>query len=130
MGKNRKYRDTVAEGRLLPSIKEFGQMLLTFVLVVIGWIIFRAENIGQAWDYFSRICDSSLFSMPFLYVGAKKTALFAVLMLVVEWLFKDKRFAWDFSGVPKWIPVVASYVLILVILEFAAHSQSFIYFQF
>ena len=105
-------------------------MILTFVLVVIGWIIFRAENIGQAWDYFSRICDSSLFSMPFLYVGAKKTALFAVLMLVVEWLFKDKRFAWDFSGVPKWIPVVASYVLILVILEFAAHSQSFIYFQF
>ena len=130
MGKNRKYRDTVAEGRLLPSLKEVGQMLLTFFLVTIGWIIFRAENIGQAWAYVCRICDASLFSMPFLYVGAKKTALFALLMLVVEWLFKDRRFAWDFSGVPKWIPVVASYALILVILEFAAHSQSFIYFQF
>ena len=105
-------------------------MLLTFFLVTIGWIIFRAENIGQAWAYVCRICDASLFSMPFLYVGAKKTALFALLMLVVEWLFKDRRFAWDFSGVPKWIPVVASYALILVILEFAAHSQSFIYFQF
>ena len=130
MGKNRKYRNTVAEGRLLPSLIEMGQMLLTFFLVTIGWIIFRAENIGQAWTYVSRICNSSLFTMPFLYVGTKKAALFALLMLVVEWLFKDKRFTWDFAGIPKWIPIVASYSLILVILEFAAHSQSFIYFQF
>ena len=105
-------------------------MLLTFVLVTIGWIIFRSESIGQAWTYFSRICDYSLFSMPFLYVGTKKTALFIVLMLVVEWLFKERRFTLDFIAIPKWIPIVASYSLILVILEFAAHSQSFIYFQF
>ena len=130
MGKNRKYRNTVAEGHLLPSIKETGQMILTFFLVTVGWIIFRAENIGQAWTIVSRICDSSLFTMPFLYVGTKKAALFILLMLFVEWLFKDRRFAWDFAGIPKWIPIVASYSLILVILEFSAHSQSFIYFQF
>ena len=130
MGKNRRYRDTVAEGRLLPSLKEIGQLFLTFLLVTIGWIIFRAETIGQVWGYFSRICDSSLFSMPFLYVGTKKATLFALLMLVVEWLFKDKRFSWDFDGIPRWIPIVASYTLILVLLEFSAHSQSFIYFQF
>ena len=105
-------------------------MLLTFFLVTIGWIIFRAENIGQAWTYVSRICDSSLFTMPFLYVGTKKAVLFILLMLVVEWLFKDKRFAWDFAGMPKWVSIVASYLMILVILEFSAHSQSFIYFQF
>ena len=59
-----------------------------------------------------------------------KATLFILLMLLVEWLFKDRRFAWDFAGIPKWIPIVASYLLILVILEFSAHSQSFIYFQF
>ena len=68
--------------------------------------------------------------MPFLYVGTKRTALFALIMLTVEWFFRERRFALDFTGVPKWVPVVVSYSLVLVILEFAAHSQSFIYFQF
>ena len=129
-GKNRKYRDTVAEGRLLPSLKEAVQMLLTFFLVTVGWIIFRAESVGQAFSFFAGICDPSLFSLPFLYVGTKRAALFALLMLVVEWLFKEKRFALDFAGKPGWIPIVVCYSLMLVILEFAAHSQSFIYFQF
>ena len=130
LGKNRKYRNTVAEGHILPSLKETGQMLLTFFLVTFGWIIFRAESIGQAVSIFSRIFGSSLISLPFLYVGTKKAALFILLMLLVEWFFREKRFALDFGGVPKWIPIVVNYSLILVILEFAAHSQSFIYFQF
>ena len=44
-GKNRKYTNQVAEGRWLPTLKEAGQMLLTFFLTMIGWIIFRAESI-------------------------------------------------------------------------------------
>lgn len=48
MKKNRKYRDTVAENRILPSFKEIGQITITFLLVMIGWIIFRAENIKEA----------------------------------------------------------------------------------
>lgn len=48
LGKNRRYTNTVAEGRLLPTLHEFLQMLLTFVLAIIGWIIFRAENLHQA----------------------------------------------------------------------------------
>lgn len=105
-------------------------MLLTFFLVVIGWIIFRAENIGQAFSIFTRIFDSSLFTLPFFYVGTKRAALFALLMVAVEWFFKERRFTLDFVGLPRWQPVVVSYLLVLIILEFAAHSQSFIYFQF
>lgn len=130
MGKNRKYLNIVASGKLIPSLKESAKMLLTFTLVTIGWIIFRADSIGHAWEYMLGICTPSLFSLPFLYVGSTKAALFALVMLVVEWIFREKRFTLDFSGIPKWIPIVASYSLILVILEFAAHSQSFIYFQF
>ena len=132
VGKNRKYRDTVAAGRILPSLKEFGQMLLTFFLVTIGWIIFRAENIGQAFAIFSRIFDSSLFSLPFLYVGTKKALVFVLLMLLVEWFFRERRFTMDFADIriPGWLSVAVGYLVVLVILEFAAHSQSFIYFQF
>ena len=51
LGKNRKYTNTVAENKLLPSPREMFQMLTTFMLAVIGWIIFRAESITQAWEY-------------------------------------------------------------------------------
>ena len=131
LGKNRRYRDTVAEGRWLPSIKELGQMLLTFILVLFGWIIFRSETIGQAWLYLCRIFNNSFISMPFLYIGTKRTVLFSMIMLLVEWGFKDKEHALSFKiKCPRLIPIAACYMLIIAILEFAPSSQSFIYFQF
>ncbi len=54
---NRKYTDVVAKGRIIPSIKEFVQMSITFMLALIGWIIFRADNIGSALDYIARMCS-------------------------------------------------------------------------
>ena len=130
-GKNRKYRDSVAQDRLLPNLKESGQMMMTFLLVVIGWIIFRAESIEQAWDFFSRIINISLFSVPHIYVGTKKTLIFIIIMLIVDWLFRKKDHTMQFGKeCPVWVCSLASVILVLIILEFAAYSQSFIYFQF
>jgi len=129
--RNRKYTDTVADGRLLPNIRELLLMFLTFFLVVIGWIIFRSGSIGQAWEYIMSIFDSSLLTMPFLYVGTKKALFFALLMLLVEWFFRKKDFALQLSSsCHDWVPFIVCYSLIIIIMEFGANSQSFIYFQF
>ena len=131
MGRNRRYRDTVAEGKWLPSLKEAGQMLLTFLLVVFGWIIFRSRSIGDAWQYICRIFSYDLFSMPFLFIGAKKTLFFSAVMLIMEWLSKEKEHALCFgSRFPVWIKYPIYYVLILAMLEYSPNSQTFIYFQF
>ena len=129
-GNNRRYRDIVAEDRYLPSFKECGQMILTFLLVMIGWIIFRSESIGQAWEYLGTMMDNSLISVPFLYVGTKKAVLFAVVMLLIEWLSRRKEHCFQLEFVPMWVRVACCYLLVLTILEFGAQSQSFIYFQF
>ena len=50
LGANRKYTNHIAEDRILPTWREGMQMLLTFVLVVLGWIIFRSASIAQAWS--------------------------------------------------------------------------------
>ena len=39
-------------------------MLVTFGFVVIGWILFRAENISMAFDYIYDLFSSSLFRVP------------------------------------------------------------------
>ncbi len=130
LGKNRKYTNQVAEGRILPTIKEVGQMLLTFFLAVIGWIIFRSESIGQAWEYMCGICDKSLFSVP-VVVGYTGLMINLVILFVVEWLQRDRAFGFDISFVKKWyIRWPIYFVLLFLIFAFGGHTVNFIYFQF
>ena len=130
MGKNRKYRGTVAEGRLLPSLKEFGQMLLTFFLATVGWIIFKADSIGQAWNYIKGIFSTSLLSRPDAS-GVTGVTVAIVIMLILEWFQRDEEHGFDLSGI-KWRVVRHAAYLAVLFLTFAfgGHAVNFIYFQF
>ena len=129
-GKNRKYTNQIAEGRYLPTLKEAGQMLLTFILAVFGWIIFRSESIGQAWEVILGIMNSSLFTAPMMVVGLKKIVFVILVLLLVEWLTRSKEHGLAIGNLPLWLRIASCYVLVLVILELGGNSQSFIYFQF
>ena len=129
-GKNRKYTNQIAEGRYLPTLKEAGQMLLTFILAVFGWIVFRSESIGQAWEVILGIMNSSLFTAPMVVVGLKKIVFVIGVLLLVEWLNRSKEHGLAIGNLPLWLRMVSCYVLVLVILELGGNSQSFIYFQF
>lgn len=128
--RNRKNTDTVAEGRFLPSLKEFFQMTLTFLLVVFGWIIFRAESISQAWNYICGIFNRSLFQMPEYF--SKTTVLMIVVMLAVEWWNRDREFGLQLN-VQK-LPVMVRYgiyfSLIFLVYFCGGNQETFIYFQF
>ena len=129
-GKNRKYTNHVAENRIFPTLKEVGQILLTFFLVVIGWIIFRAESIGQAWSYFCGICDTSLFTMPKV-MGNTALVLNILLLITIEWFQRNKSFPFDLSFIKRssarWVVYL---ILLLIIFSFGGHAANFIYFQF
>lgn len=132
IGINTKYEYVVAYGRFLPNIKEMFQMLLTFVLAVLGWIIFRAENMTQAVDYISRMiytfADSPTIKHGRVYL------LYGIVLLIIEWLQRNKQHAMQLSeqGIFKyrWMRWMLYYVLILIILQYSGEGQTFIYFQF
>lgn len=127
LGKNRKYTNIVAEGRWMPTLKEFGQMLLTFTLVVIGWIIFRADNLGMAWEYICRLFTSGGLKP----VGSTLTLISIILMLVVEWLHRQKAHGLEISYLNSHILKYAIYIGLAVLMFFSyTNSESFIYFQF
>ena len=129
-GKNRDNLNTVAEGRLLPSGKEFLQIGSTFFLVVIAWIFFRADNVGIAFDYILRIFSTSLFSVP--EILPKKLIAVLLLFYLVEWLQRDKQHALQFENVqiPKVVRWSIYYALVGVLLFYGGDEQGFIYFQF
>ncbi len=133
-GKNRKYTNQIAKDRVLPTLKEFGQMLLTFLLAVFGWIVFRSESMGQAWEYCCGIMQWRAIgtgSVFFARLDLWMTVLFIILMIVVEWLQRDKEHGLDisrFKPVTRYVLVIA---LIEIILFFMPTSpEQFIYFQF
>ncbi len=132
-GKNRKHTGPTAEGHLFPSVKEFCQMIWTFFLALVGWIIFRSGNIGQAWDYLSRLFSLSLFDLrSFQY--SRQPLLYIFILLLIEWVQRDKAHALQLpaSESPGW--KIARwgcyYLLLLLILFHAGSQQTFIYFQF
>ena len=130
LGKNRKHTNIVVDGKLFPSFFELCQMLLTFTLVVLGWVIFCAESISQAWQYVCGIFDVSLFA-PFTIMGWNGVLLCLIVMVLVEWLQRDKRHGLDLINVKNKIIRWCLYLLVFVIIIFfGGHSENFIYFQF
>lgn len=131
LGKNRKYKDVVAKGRLLPTAKEVYQMTFTFLLAMIGWIIFRAETIHQAWDYMICMVTKFHFCMP---EYGKKALLYIFILLTVEWLQREKQFGLqlDIKGMFRYRTVRWGiyYIIFIASLLLAGQQEEFIYFQF
>ena len=132
LGINTKYQNVVAFGRCLPNIKETLQMILTFVLAVFGWIIFRAETFSQAVDYFSAIVCNRFFDSTSLNCGTY--LILGLALLLAEWFQRDKHHALQFGTqklfkyrIVRW---GIYYFIILVCFRYAGSSQTFIYFQF
>ena len=134
LGKNRKNTSSIAEGKFLPSLKDLGMMLLTFALVVIGWIFFRAETITDAWYYIAGLCGKDIFRASyrfFLFYG--NCAGWSVLaMLIVEWLQRNKEHGLDIGNIKYgWLRIAIYYAVIAIIAYFGNFSgNQFIYFKF
>ena len=121
----------VAQGKYLPSFKEFFQIGITFSLTVLAWIFFRAENIGHAWAYLSTIFSKSLFTIPY-HSGMKMPILLIIIFIFVEWLGRDSNYAIEnlrnkFNPIVRWTLYL---FIIFLIGMYKGENQQFIYFQF
>jgi D-alanyl-lipoteichoic acid acyltransferase DltB (MBOAT superfamily) len=130
LGKNRKYTNSIAEDRLFPNIRECFQMGLTFLLVVLGWIFFRADSIHQAFNYLEGIFNASFFTFP-NYPFSRGVILFIFVSLIVEWIQRKKQHGLQIDEIKspqlRWCIYVS---LIAVIFWFYGNGFQFIYFQF
>ncbi len=111
------------------TFKKAAGILTTFCLVVIGWVIFRANTITEAYDYILSMFTNGMAGKNMVPISAYK---YIVLLLVIEWLSRKQEQPFSLVQAIR-LPVVrfAIYFLAVVfILIFAAPSQGFIYFQF
>ena len=117
----------------LPTLKDFSHMLITFLLVSIGLILFRAESVTQAGEYLSSILKcNELFNVSML--EGKRYIWPVVLILGLEWLQRDKQHALQFPSNKLFNYAAVRYLvyaaLVSALFIYAGEVQSFIYFQF
>lgn len=128
--KNRNNLETVAQGKLLPNLRELLLMMLTFGLTVFAWIFFRADSLAHAFSYISGIFSYSLFSMPHIF--PRVIILLVILFMIMEWIGRESRYAIENIGL-KWkspLRYALYYAIIIAIFWFGGKEQEFIYFQF
>ncbi|SLM29971.1 putative poly(beta-D-mannuronate) O-acetylase [Desulfamplus magnetovallimortis] len=136
LDKNRNNLDIVASGRVLPSFSELFRILRTFLLIVISWVFFRAETIGDAFIYIRNIFTLSLISAPgFRGDEEVQTTIFLIIaFIIVEWCGREHQHA--LSGMERVLPRTGrwvSYIVLILITYFYGNfseSIEFIYFQF
>ena len=128
--RNRLNTNIVAEGRSMPSLKEFLQISSTFFLTTIAWIFFRAKSMGAAIGYLKGIFSLSLFSIPTVF--PKQVLTLLVLFILLEWIQRDKQHVLQLNGmeIPRVFRWVAYYTIFVITILFGGQQQEFIYFQF
>ena len=117
----------------LPVLKDFGRMVLTFGLVTIGLILFRAPSISDAWDAGCAICSSTLFDAPYMLL-AQDMAFMAIGILVmigVEWLQRSQDHGLVLEHMKSRVWRYAIYIVLIAMILWKGDSgDAFIYFQF
>ena len=140
LGINTRYKHVVAYDHRLPNFRELLQIVLTFFLVAIGLIIFRANTMKDAIDYLSIVFSKSLFNITgslasFNGIELRYALPALVLLILCEWCQRDKRHALQFSGTNfmtrhVWFRYAIYTFLATLTLGMAGSKSDFIYFQF
>jgi len=132
---NTKDKDILATGLWLPSVKDVCRVAVTFGLAVVGWVIFRAETIAQAWGFVSRMF-LTIFDDFHFRLGCVNTFLVVVLLMILEYMQRDRVHVLQFpdNRLLRYAAIRWSVYLVLfaTIFYFSFYNvrQEFIYFQF
>jgi hypothetical protein len=107
-------------------------VLLTFILVLLGWVIFRSASISDAYYYICGIFDNSLLSVPEINPRglAVSTLFFTVVMFVVEWLNRDEGHGLVLRMGGLYRYMICVLLIWLILLFRSTEPVDFVYFQF
>lgn len=127
--KNRKNTNQVSENNLIPSLTELINMLVTFLLVTLAWVFFRAETIHAAFSYNLRLFSNLNFNIEYLSIERYSIEILALIGIFILFEWFNRHAEHPFTGKFKWIKIIGVLVMILTLGVYSNH-QDFIYFQF
>jgi len=106
---------------------------VTFLLVCLAWVLFRAESLGDAWVLLTTMLTGGGPGLVDPGVGRVRTVLVAVVtvsMLAIQWTLRDSTLEDVVGRMPWALRSVALAALIVAICTAPGEERAFIYFQF
>jgi alginate O-acetyltransferase complex protein AlgI len=118
----------------LPSFNELINILLTFVLVMFTFVIFRSESLEQAFNYYKYILSLSIFAKPDISfidrIGLVILFVSILMLITLEWLNRSKEFALADLRLPLLVRWIFYIVISIVVLYYSGNNYDFIYAKF
>jgi D-alanyl-lipoteichoic acid acyltransferase DltB (MBOAT superfamily) len=108
-------------------------MLITFLLTLLAWIFFRANNVEHAINYILDLFSNFSSSLDLaVYLKYRTIFLFIAFFMAIEWLGREQQFAIAKFGFGWKKPLRWIFYLIfaITILLYSGKGEEFIYFQF
>jgi alginate O-acetyltransferase complex protein AlgI len=105
--------------------------LITYFLVNITWVFFRAADFATAWRMIVTMLTfvtSGDKVLPTIYI--LETMVTIIIMLAVHWYMRNRRLDEVIGRLPVWLTGLAWGVMIFIIIITQGGSDAFIYFQF
>ncbi len=124
----------------IPKFRTLVKMLVTFLLVTIGLVLFRSADLSNALTFYKHALTDltekktivEFYNLLYWELGFVMPILI-ILMILIEWNGKKDNYAIEktFSKRKNWVRWVFYSALILLTIFFMnAGNQSFIYFKF
>lgn len=111
---------------------DFFKIGITFLLVCIGWVFFRADSISEAIQYLNHLAAFENLGISFFYKTNANLILFAISVLSIS-ILSVQELVWVIKK--REVPFISSYsavvlVLLLFLMGSFKNQVDFIYFQF
>jgi D-alanyl-lipoteichoic acid acyltransferase DltB (MBOAT superfamily) len=124
---NRKYTTSIiAQNTLLPSPKELIQVITTFLLVTVGWVLFRSETIIDAFNYLNKMIVE--INIP---KSNRAVIPYVIVLIILDFIIRKNERHLILSN--KKAIKNSLYILFAIsifLLFFKEIQTGFIYFQF
>jgi alginate O-acetyltransferase complex protein AlgI len=109
--------------------------LLTFLLVCITWVFFRADHLSDAWQMVSAMLTFGTPAKSFADYNVDKGEIRSVLLvvltlLVMHWKLRDSSLEQAVGKTPIWAKSMLVAGLLWFIVTVQGDNRAFIYFQF
>lgn len=112
------------------TLKDIMKMLFVFILITIGWIVFRCKDLQETWCYIQTVCSPSLFDKPEGVMWALPSMMYAAIMFGMEWYKKKDEFPLADMKIKVFWRWGLYVFLILSIVYYQGKPADFIYFKF
>lgn len=112
---------------IFETIRKYANILLVFILVTIGWMVFRCDSFGQFWGMLAGLTEPGHF-----FASWALTAVLPIGIMLLKELKDEEGWNIHLLHSDNWVVKAVSVGLLIVFILYMGELEGakFIYFQF